>query len=781
MRSKLQRKFSPLVFLLLILSCLAWAQGSVVDGVLINAQDYFHDLEKKTVRLKGNVQLVFNGQHLSCDKATLDLKNGRVTAEGHVIIESDKIHIEGDKIFFNYRDNTGFIYNGFVKSGQVVFDGEVVEKVGENRFLASNAAYTACETCPPGWSFSGRKIDAEIGGYARIQRPVFRIAGVPVLMLPSIIVPLKSARQSGVLVPTADFSKKDGIGVSASYFWAINRSQDLTLTAQYYKERGYKTLGDYRYVLTNDSHGQLRGGFLAQDKQMKNEPYNITDNPDRWFLTYDHYYELPDNYVQRANINQISDLRYTRDFPDEIKGHGDSALENEVSLTKTTENQYASAEVDVYYNLLKTYPFQPNDDAVHRFPELRYSVKEQRLFDNGPLVRLDVNYVNFARGKWGYDDLSAAKTPLNLGPHGEIQRDGKFDPITDTWRTGQRLDLQPAISMPFQLWKKFDIMPSVLFRETQYRFDISRPVDEAGGFSGTAARRYMQTDIKAKTEFSRVFGDLSDPQGLRWKHSIEPEIGYSHIPWMRTPNHPFFGNFKGLKYSRQFDPVSDSDIKSINTGIQFDYNDRTFERRLINYALTNRITRKFWKDGTPDYKTVVLFRVGQFYDFNEAQSGSTAHDAHPWSSIDSLLDVRMDHFETYTVSSYNPYAHRNNIFTRLRGMLTPKNFLEVSYTENVIINNDDEVVPNSETRNYGVGAGVVTKYFDLGGSIDYSDITHKIQSWSYVLNIRPPGRCWVIHVEHVQNLGGSPKIKASLSFDFGGETVTQANTRSQQL
>src|SRR5580700_4480285 len=105
------------------------AQTSVTDGVLINADSMFRDLEKKTVRLKGHVQLVFKGQHVSCDKALLDLNKQIVTAEGHVIMYSEKTHVEGDKVVFNYHDNTGFIYNGFVQSGQVVFEGELIEKI----------------------------------------------------------------------------------------------------------------------------------------------------------------------------------------------------------------------------------------------------------------------------------------------------------------------------------------------------------------------------------------------------------------------------------------------------------------------------------------------------------------------------------------------------------------------------------------------------------------------------------------------------------------------------
>ncbi|MGZ3723515.1 MAG: LPS-assembly protein LptD, partial [Bdellovibrionales bacterium] len=658
----------------------SFAQSSLADGVLINADTMFRDLEKKTVRLKGNVQIVFKGQHLSCDKALLDLQKQLVTAEGHIILYNEKVHVEGDRLVFNYRENTGFIYNGFVQSGQVVFEGEVVEKIGEDRYLASNAAYTACETCPPGWSFSGSKIDAQIGGYARIQRPIFRIAGVPVLILPSLIVPLKSARQSGVLVPSMDFSAKGGLALSGIYFWAIDRSQDVTLTARWYEKRGYKALEDYRYVLNKNSQGRLRGAFMEDRRLQKDYPTPPIGNVDRWFVTYDHYQELPNEYVHRANINQVSDLRYVQDFPEEILGNGDPALENKVSITKSGDNQYASAEVDVYQNLLKTYPLQPNDDAVHRFPEIKYSYKETRLFEYGPLVRMDMDYTNFARSKWSYDDLvpcasvagpdAATVCPTNdyrvprgsvlvtdpvtlqkkiqlASPRGEIQRDGNFNSATDLQRTGQRLDLQPTISYPFQIAKKFDLMPSVTYRETQYRFNFTDPGAQAD-FDNTAARRYMQTDLKAKTEFSRVFGDMDDPKATRWKHTIQPEVGYSYIPWMRRPNHPFFGDFRGLQYARQYDPISDSDIGNSNTGVQFDYNDRTFERRVVNYAIDNRITRKLFNDGMVDYKTLTLFRLSQSYDFNEASrsNGGQPSSSHPWSSIDALLDMRFEHFDT---------------------------------------------------------------------------------------------------------------------------------------
>ena len=757
-----------LLFLILFsVGLSASAQTSVTDGVLINADSMYRDLEKRIVKLSGNVQVVFQGQHLSCDQAVLDLRAQTITAEGHVILSNERVHVEGDRIVFNYKQDVGRIYKGFVQSGRVIFEGDVIEKVSRDRYLATHAEYTACETCPPGWSFSGKKIDAELGGYARIDRPVFRVGGIPILMLPSIIVPLKSARQSGLLVPSAHFSARGGLEIAESYFWAIDRSQDLTLAARWYDLRGIKGQGDYRYVLSEKSQGRLQGAWM-EDRAFLREYTNLPKDFDRWYLWYNHHHEMPESYVSRMDIKGVSDLRYPRDFSKELLDHGDPALENKASITKLREDDYLSAEIAVYTNLLRAYPAADNSDAVHRFPEIRYSFKETQIGEKGPSLSLDLDYVNFARSHY-YDDLKlddGVLTPIGVGSEGQIQRDGRFDISTDRYRTGQRLDVRPTIAYPFQIAKKFDIVPSMSFRETQYWF---HPSDGAiaSNFSPTAARRYLQTDLKARTEFSAIFGDLADPKSNRWKHSIEPEISYSQIPWIRTPNHPFFGNFLGQPYTRQYQPVSDSDISNPNSKIQFDYQDRTFERKVIDFALTNRLTRKIWINGQPDYKSVGLFRLSQSYDFYEAQ----ATTSHPWSSLNALLDLRFDRFETYTTAAYNGYAKVSDVSSRVRFMNTPRNYFQVAYTRNYILTDKYEVAPNGETRNVGFGLGFITKYLEAEGQMNYNASNWEVQSWKYNLNIRPPGRCWVIRIEHRLPVGGAAEIGGSLSFDFGGEVI----------
>ncbi|MBX3022516.1 MAG: LPS assembly protein LptD [Bdellovibrionales bacterium] len=779
-------------FVLLGIFCLISATSfaqSVKDGVLINAKFWESDMEKGITYLRGGVQLVFQGQHLSCDRAELNQKTQTITAIGHVILSNERVHVEGDRIIFNYKQNTGLIYNGFVQSGQVVFEGDVIQKVSETRYLANNADYTACDTCPPGWSFSGRNIDAELGGYARIKRPVFKIAGFPILILPSLIVPLKSARQSGFLVPTMDRSDKGGLAVGASYFWAIDRSRDVTLTTRWYEFRGYKVHEDFRYMLSENSRGQLKSAWI-NDRAVRTPEFGRKTALNRYFVDFESYSEMPDKFVHRADINMVSDLRYPRDFPDEVLGHGEPALQSRTSISRTGDDTYMSAEADIYTNMLKSYPLAPNDDAVHRFPEVRYSIKETQLFENGPYFSFDLDYINYVREKFNYDDLQLVDSSTRLGldnnasgvgANSEIVRDGVFNSglcttypcKLDLNRTGQRLDLRPTVIYPFQIGRLFDVLPAVSFRETQYRFYLTDP-----NFGQTAARRYVQTDLRVKTEFARVYGDLTDPKAKRWKHSIEPEIGYSHIPWMRKPNHPFFGDFEGLKYSRQFDPVSDADLTNPNTGLQFDYEDRTYQRQAVDLAITNRLTQKFFSGDAAQYFNSVFFRLSQAYDLIEARSGRRADGSlpHPWSPITAQLNMRFDRFETYTTAIYNMYANRVNTTARLRVMTSASDFLQLSYSENAIINERDEVQDTGRTKNIGLGAGFRLKYMDAVGEVNFNDLTKEIQSWGYVLNLRPPGNCWIISIEHKQIVSGDKQIRGSLAFNFGGEVVQAPKT-----
>jgi LPS-assembly protein len=165
------RVFGTIFFLAMVLVFLPApvSAQTTFDGILIQAESGERNLEKKSMELSGNIQIVFKGQHLSADRAVIYQDRKEVEAEGRVLFVTPKATLGGDKIIINYETNKGTVYSGFIQSGQVIFEGAVIEKNGEDQYTAIQSQYTSCTTCPAAWSFSGQSIQAELGGYALIK------------------------------------------------------------------------------------------------------------------------------------------------------------------------------------------------------------------------------------------------------------------------------------------------------------------------------------------------------------------------------------------------------------------------------------------------------------------------------------------------------------------------------------------------------------------------------------------------------------------------------------
>jgi len=743
---------------------------SLISGVSIHADKMTHKSDKNMIELLENVQIIFQGQYLSSDKATINLNTQEIIAEGHVTLQSQTFYSGGTKLQFNYNTNLGTIYNGFLKVGSVFFKGRVIKKTGQNEYLAENSYYSACETCPAAWSFTGSKIKAEVGKYAYIKYPVLRIADIPIFALPWIFLPLKNNRQSGFLSPEISFHGDGKMGFALIYFWAISRSQDVTLTLAKYEKWELKPNLEYRYVLTENSRGSLTGSFFEDNffEQKKQK---------RWFLKYHHRYEMPEQIIHRTDLNMVSDTKYARDFPNDLNTYGESALENRLSITKNYENTHLSGEVGFYTNQLTEDSLEKDQSSVHRFPEIHLNLTDQQISKTPFYFGFNSHYIHFARRHFAYDDVVKAGSPIGDGltcptnSHFCIsrERDGAFEPSKgDLLRTGHRFGFQPRLTFPFQVSKYIEVLPLISYQEMQYRFTAH--TDEVNTlYSPTASQRFLELNVGAKTRFSSIFGDLKSKSGNRYKHIIEPEFQYSTLPWIDRPEHYFFGQFKGQPYSQANEPLQDNDFFGTNK-VQFDYKDRVFDQHLINFAITNRILRKTWTGHqSPRYSSLGLLRLSQSFDFNEAKAQNSPQ---PWSTINALVSLNLGTFEIHSHAVYYPYAQVTNSSSRFKLKNQRGDFAEMTYTNSVLVNKDNKVSHNSKTKDIGLLLGWEKKYLHLTSGLNYSQITNKILSWYYNALIKFPGNCWGIHLTQFQVHTGKPEFKFVMNFQFGGKEST---------
>jgi LPS-assembly protein len=763
-----------------------------IQGVALQADKMDRDLVNEVAELVGNVQIIYQEQHLISDRARINFRAKTIDAIGNVTVTTPLATINGGRVIMDYESNTGLILDGYVRSGNVLFEGTQIHKIGDTEYIADDAKYTTCTTCPEGWSFTGSRIRAEIGGYAYIKNSFLRAAGIPIFWFPYLAVPLKSDRQSGLLTPGFESSGSGGVMVSLPYFWAINKSQDLTWTVQHFEKRGWKNLFSYRYVLNETSRGYLDFGYLndkvfASDGRLNNFRPEEAKNTliDRWFGKYDHYYDMPEGFVHRAQINQASDLQYSKDFPLETLNHGDSSMESRMSISKNTSSQHYSADMSIYKNLLQSNPLAGSEDSVNRLPELRFAQTQTKLGNSDFLYSLDLNYVNFARSGFAYDDISkvgdtkyitnsCSASNWEQNPDCRVQRDGQFDEGTDLIRTGQRLDFKPTLYRPIKL-KNLDILPSLFYRETDYTFAVGR--------ESNMSRRYFRAEVSARTTFSKIYGDFSALQSERIKHEIQPELTATTIPWIelnKNKDSQFFSNSADneVTFFNQ-ESISDSDLNG-DSGIQFDYNDRVYDRKLVTFGLVNKFTRKSWESGAPVYLQFINWKVSQSYDAHQAEKDPNSEYV---SDLVSELRITLNNFQIYQKSNYYPKQQVTNTSSRMRVSGSKGDWAQIEHVLTYAISPGKEARDNNRTEDYILSLKKTMSWFDIVGKFTYDVTTPKenatdlkqgldslFKSWGYGAQFKFPGDCIYFSVTEYRVTGGDRNLRVNVNFIWDGKT-----------
>lgn len=747
------------IFKLLIFYALIFLPGvgfsqTTSDGIMFDAEDAViqnYDKNNQVIKLRKKVQIIYQGRYLSCNEASIDSKKALMTCKGDVRLIGPDLKMECEELSLNYKSNTGEIKKGFVQVGQVLFEGDLIRKTGESNYETVHGSYTACTNCPAFWSFTGSKVKAEIGGYAYISNAVIYFGKVPAFWFPYMIVPIKSERQTGLLFPSFGYSNSGGFKINQSFYWAMDDSSDSTWTVKHYGFRGTKGLVNYRYILTDESQGEFNYGFL-KDKVFSESkdlaPYNSDQETlARWFLKYDHQYNLPYGYVQRTSINSVSDTLYPQDFKDEMPGRGDSSLESKVSLTKNTDDFHWSVETAYYKSLLAKDPLESNNDSVHRFPEIYVNMAPTHILGTNFLFQLNTNYVNFTRDNLSYDDLDSNRDP--------VTPNGQYDPSTDFIRTGQRLDVEPEVSYPVNFGTALSILPSVSFRQIRYQFPI--------GEDPSTYRNYLRTSVSTRSQFSRIFDkDESSPLANRYKHVIQPEITYTAIPWDDQEDHSFFSDKNFDSNFKRDTAINNNDL------LQFDYRDRIYDKNLITYSFVNKVLRKRFVHGEPQYKQIISHRLSQSYDFHE-QRRDTIDDKQPWSEVTSLLDLRFDNFETNWLAKYYPYQKESAHSARVKVFDAAGDYFQVTFSQDFLLNTGNQIIVTNKTRDLIFGAGVITKYVDFVGETTFNILADSFQAYRYGVRAKPPGNCWAFTFTQERQTNTDIEYDFNIVFSFDGK------------
>ncbi len=613
---------------------------SLNDGAILEAE--------------GNVFLQRGLEYLKADYARYYPSTNWVYLRGSVDVRMGKDVILAESAEFDLRSRTGWLTNGniFMEGPHMYFAGGRIIKHRGDRYTFNQAKITTCDGDVPAWSVVAEEATVEIDGYARLYRSAFQIQDTAVLASPFMIVPAKTTRQSGFLMPDYGFSKKKGVFYTQPYFQVIDESRDMTFYATYMEKMGPMGSVQYRSHTTAQDKVWLMGSLTAAKNRITDPADDPTGNNlartnwDRYWLR-----GMADGHLgasswrYRMNLDYVSDQNFLRQFSSGPTGF-DRTRDDTFNMfgRDLREDDQKRLSVGMLYR---------DWDRVGVAMSMRY--EEDATLGNGNRSRdADETVQQLPKVEaFLYKGRILPELPLEA----EMQASTGYM-YRNSGTKGGRSELYPKLTLPWDL-KYASVIATAGLRSTYYSTTNSAHTDFMRPYyaSPTAPKQNKKNrvlpdvDVQMYTETQRIwsltpdepvrptadFVGKSNWTGLR--HQIQPRLRYRANPNKDQQDNPFY-----------------------------QLEDRINGTNELTYSVTNIITRKSTsvravpgeKGEEPTYETfdsfkdLVWWKLQAGYDYEEAERTQhrDEYSRHPFMDIYSELDLSPLDWLTYTNKLY---------------------------------------------------------------------------------------------------------------------------------
>jgi LPS-assembly protein len=382
------------------------------------------------------------------------------------------------------------------------FEGAWAEKI-EDKYILHDGIITDCHIPHPWWVLHSNLFDIIPDDRAVTHNGVFRLRGLPLFYFPYFYKSLKKEpRQSGFRTPEAGHSSQFGYFFGAGYFWAINRSYDMTYLLTDYTSRGIaqhltirgrptqKT--DFDLIVYGvDDHGTTSGGVIQ-----KAPGASVTGVAKSQF---------GDGWIAAGNIDYISSYLFRQVFSGSFSEAIYSTTNSTGFVTKRFDYYTFNTVVSRNEDFLST--TAKDDITIRKLPEFEFESRDRQIA-SGELPL------------WFSFDSS-------FGLYHRVQSDAGANAAA-YYQTSQftpRGDLAPAITTSFH-WQSFSIVPSFTMHETFYGQNLANSTTVISAALNRTAPEVNVDFVIPSIE--RVFNKKTF-LGDKLKHVIEPRLTYDYV------------------------------------------------------------------------------------------------------------------------------------------------------------------------------------------------------------------------------------------------------------
>jgi len=529
------------------LSCVLWAVSAyaqapqspakpVTDTTISDSREGSNN--QKDWHFIGHVEMDRPGgdTKIYADDVMMYTGENKAVATGNVVLAQGDGRISAEHAEFNTETGLGTFYNatGFstVKPpkvqparagamapppvvGQetvVIFFGEKIEKIGPKKFRITNGGFSTCMQPTPRWDLNAGTVLLNVDHYTVLKNAVLRVKGVPMFYTPILYYPTKrDGRATGFLMPTYGSTSLRGQSLSNEFFWAIDRSQDLSLMHDWFSKTGQGFGSEYRY-----NAGSGDGNIRAYLDDQHEASYTLDDGSTSG-TPASRSYEirgaanqlLPFGLRARGNVNYFSSIQTSQTFNTNIYDASRNSRSFGGNVVGAWGKYSLNATMDhteYFYNL--------TDSVLSgSWPRISFTRNERPILDSPAYFSLSTEFVSSLRSR------TAEITDANSGTKSITSED-----------TGlSRIDIAPQIRYPFKKWAWFTVNSTVGWRETYYSRSYE-PTDNPAvppfkvidvGLNRTLYT--IQAQIVGPV-FNRVWDTPDSGYAEKFKHSIEPVL-----------------------------------------------------------------------------------------------------------------------------------------------------------------------------------------------------------------------------------------------------------------
>ncbi len=664
-------------------------------GTAIGLAGRMEYLRPDFIVASGGVDVKYGGQRIQAQRLEMDLTNQTVLAEGNVILDEGPQRMAGERLEYDLGSRTGTVYNARASLGRdLYFSGAEMSKVGPDVYTVRDGILTSCESENPAWSFRLSRARIVMEGFAKIYNTRMRVKKLPFLYAPFMMMPAKTERTSGFLMPNIGYSERRGSVLGLAWFQTLGDSYDATFEFDTYSE-GVDAYGlEFRYKPLAGTEGYFSTQFVDDKNNLYGDPETAGEL--RWKVNWRHRSDnLPLGLTAIVNHTDFSDFNFFRDFSRNFDSIRVSQIRSSAFLQGSWGKHSGSLLFEQQEQLTGTGVVR----SRRQLPELEYALRPTQI-GGLPL------YFSVGAGSHNFEFENSDTEAFSY----------------------QRANISPKLTVPFGTsWLSATLNASS--RYATYTDSLSEP-DDSGSqtFTGESISQTLTT-FSANIigpSVSRVFHKGIGQWG-KFKHVVEPRWDY----------------------------VSAGEVDNQELIPQFDQLDRVgAAREVATFRFVNRLLAKPKDEDSPfGAREIMSLELSQSYSFQDDQpltrftvvddDGNRETLTQQESPIGMQFRYRPSQTTSLDVSStYNTLFNQFN-----RASLSGTKQVGASrYSLNYSTVFDPQT---GETQTsflrLGTGFGFFRQRLILGSSVNYDVELSELQYHSHVISFNT--QCWSMRLD----------------------------------